>query len=177
LSEFDIEFVKLKNGKHSFEYHIDKSFFENFNNSDVLSSNVNVSVTLDRQENMLLLDIEGKGTLNMQCVRCLNDVTFNVDPKHKCIYHLNQENVNNNDNNPLDLDVVYLAPHEFKINLSQYVYESFLTQIPMVVNCDLEESKSCDSTMLEKLKGDSNNENKNETDPRWDALKKLIDKK
>jgi uncharacterized metal-binding protein YceD (DUF177 family) len=41
----------------------------------------------------------------------------------------------------------------------------------------LEEDKSCDSTMLEKLKGDSNNKKEKETDPRWDALKKLIDKK
>ncbi len=177
LSEFDIEFVKLKIAKHSFEYHIDKTFFENFNNSDVLSSDVKVQVLLDRQESMLLLNIHGDGMLNMQCVRCLNDVSFTVKPNHKCIYHLNQENFNNNDNNPLDLDVVYLASNEFKINVAQYVYESFLTQIPMVVNCELENNKSCDSTMLEKLKGVSKNEREKETDPRWDALKKLIDKK
>lgn len=177
LSDFDIEFVKLKIAKHSFQYYIDNAFFENFNNSDVLSANVNVLVNLDRQENMLLLNIDGDGSLNMQCVRCLNDVTFKVQPSHKCIYHLNQENVNNNDNNSLDLDVVYLTSHEFKINIAQYIYESFLTQIPMVVNCELENNKSCDSTMLEKLKGVSKNKIDNETDPRWDALKKLIDKK
>lgn len=177
LSEFDIEFVKLKIANHSFEYHIDKTFFEFFNNSDVLNANVDITVSLDRREHMLLLNIEGTGFLNMQCVRCLNDVSFNVNPSHKCIYHLNQENVNTEDKNPLDLDVIYVTSNEFKINIAQYVYESFLTQIPMVIHCELENDKSCDPDMLEKLHADSNNNSKKETDPRWDALKKLIDKK
>ena len=58
-----------------------------------------------------------------------------------------------------------------------YVYESFLTQIPMVVHCELENNKLCDPIMLEKLNADSKRQNEKETDPRWDVLKKLIDKK
>lgn len=177
LSEFDIEFVKLKIANHSFQYHIDNTFFEYFNNSDVLNADVEINVLLDRKENMLLLNIDGTGFLKMQCVRCLNDVSFNVKPSHKCIYHLNHENVNTDDKNPLDLDVIYLSSNEFKINIAQYVYESFLTQIPMVVHCELENDKSCDPKMLEKLNADSKDNKEKETDPRWDALKKLIDKK
>ena len=177
LSEFDIEFVKLKIANHSFQYHVDRAFFEFFNNSEVLNADIEITVSLDRRENMLILNIDGNGFLMMQCVRCLNNVSFNVNPSHKCIYHLNHENLNSDYKNPLDLDVIYLKSNEFKINIAQYVYESFLTQIPMVVNCELENNKLCDPIMLEKLNADSKSQNEKETDPRWDVLKKLIDKK
>lgn len=177
LSEFDIEFVKLKIANHSFQYHVDRAFFEFFNNSEVLNADIEITVSLDRRENMLILNIDGNGFLTMQCVRCLNNVSFNVNPSHKCIYHLNHENLNSDDKNPLDLDVIYLKSNEFKINIAQYVYESFLTQIPMVVHCELENNKLCDPIMLEKFNADSKSQNEKETDPRWDVLKKLIDKK
>lgn len=73
---------------------------------------------------------------------------------------------------------MYLSGAQFKLNIAESVYQSFLSTIPFVKRCDDVEGQQCNEEMLERLDSlEDSKENTNETDPRWEELKKLLNKK
>jgi len=79
----------------------------------------------------------------------------------------------NNDN-----DEILIIPHsEYQINIAQYVYEMLVLSVPLkkvhpgVLDGTL---KSEVLDKLEELQPKDTKENKEDIDPRWDALKKLL---
>ena len=58
LKEFNIQFVGLKEGKHTFEYSIDNKFFETFNYNEFESSVVNVELSFTKKTTLLELFFE-----------------------------------------------------------------------------------------------------------------------
>jgi len=178
MEEFDIEFVKLKNGIHHFEYPIDIAFFDFFKNQDINSARVVLKVTLDKMDTLLRLDINGDGFIGLICDRCLSDVEYPVNNHFKVIYHLNAIENRIDEAQEVNLDVFYLSGAQFKINIAESIYQSFLTEIPMVKRCDDIEGKVCSNDMLEALDSlEDSTDAKNEIDPRWEELKKLLNKK
>lgn len=181
IENFTIEHVKLRIGEHEFNYEIDKSFFEHFGYVDLLDAYFNTTVKLNKSDNMMIADIQSVGWMSFDCDRCLAPVKHPLDSFIKVIYYLNSEEGFNGDADQLDLDLVYLRPSEFSINIAQYIYESFLTAIPMIRNCDDLDEKPCDFKMLEKIEGvnadEHNNNDDSSVDPRWQKLKELLNNK
>ena len=71
-----------------------------------------------------------------------------------------------------------IIPHsEYQINIAQYVYEMLVLSVPLkkvhpgVLDGTL---KSEVLDKLEELQPKDTKENKEDIDPRWDALKKLL---
>ena len=151
MEEFDIEFVKLKNGIHHFEYQIDAAFFDFFKNQDISSAKVVVKVSLDKLDTLLRLDINGDGFIGFICDRCLSDVDYPVNNQFKVIYHLNAIENRIDEAQEVNLDIFYLSGAQFKINIAESVYQSFLTEIPMVKLCDDIEGEECSTEMLDAL--------------------------
>ncbi len=180
LDDFTIEHVKLKVGDHNFYFTLNKSFFEYFGYVDLNDCNFNTEVKLIKSDSMMIADIQSTGWMSFDCDRCLTPIKFPLNSFIKVIYYLNSEDSNQIDSDKLDLDLVYLRPSEFSINVSKYIYESFLTCIPMIRNCDDLNEKPCDFDILQRLTGQNTNEETNENqeiDPRWLQLKELLNKK
>ena len=61
LKNYDIDFVKLKFGQHSFDYEIDDSFFSVKDHSLVKQGNVNVHLLIDKKDRLMnfTFSIEG----------------------------------------------------------------------------------------------------------------------
>jgi len=173
LAEFDIEFVKLKDGRHDFQYEIDKQFFEAFENEEVASADVRVELQLDKQHHMVQADLIMKGTLGMSCDRCLETLNWPVDCKYKVIYKLQDEHQSRELTEDPNVELVVVPHTAFSFNVAQPIYESVLLAVPMLRNCDGLDQKPCNREMLEKL--EKLNQNGEEgTDPRWDKLKELL---
>jgi len=75
-------------------------------------------------------------------------------------------------------DEILIIPHgEFQINIAQYAYEMLVLSVPQkkthpgVLDGTLK-SKVLDR--LEELQPKETKEDKEDIDPRWDALKKLL---
>lgn len=177
MKEFEIEFVKLENGIHSFEYQINAAFFDFFNNVDINTADVKVKLELNKLDNVLQFFIEGSGILKMTCDRCLSDVNYPVENDFTVIYHLNAAEDKMEEAHHVNMDLVYIKGNQFSVNVAESIYQSFLTEIPMVKRCDDVENGTCNDEMINKIEDlDSSNDQKNENDPRWDGLKKLINK-
>jgi len=172
LKKYSIQFIGLVEGKHLFEYYIDESFFANFEYSPIRDSKIKVYLCFDKKENHLVLDFELKGTVNVQCGRCMEYFDYPLDNKNKMMIKLSSEEIENTD------EMITLDAEAIEFNVAQLIYEFINLALPLnLVHSENEKGESgCNPEIEEKLKEinvDHTEDNKN-TDPRWDALKSLI---
>ncbi len=173
--EFEIEFVKLKDGQYDFQNEAKLSFFEFFENPDVKDAHVDVLLSLDKQAQMMQVLIQVKGTVDVTCDRCLELIARPIHSKYRIVFHFQGENNHQEDEEQLDVEYVELAHNATSFNVARQVYETILLCIPMIRNCDDMEIKPCNAQMLEKLNTLQAGEEA-EADPRWDKLKELFKK-
>ena len=171
LKEYDIPFSGLKQGKHEFEYTIDNKFFESFEYDEFNGANIDLHVTLNKMSTMMELEMQAKGTVNVNCDLTSEPYDQGIEANLELVIKFGEEY---NDEN----DEILIIPHgEFQINIAQYAYEMLVLSVPQkkthpgVLDGTLK-SKVLDR--LEELQPKETKENKEDIDPRWDALKKLL---
>lgn len=172
IKEFDIPFVGLKEEKHRFDYQIDNTFFEAFNYDEYNNANVNVTVIIDKKSTMLELTFKSKGAVNVNCD--LINEPFDQEIKSKLNLVVKYGDEYNDENEEL----LIINHREHTINIAQYIYEMIILSVPAKRIHPGIKDGTLSSTILEKLdelqpKEEQINENE-ETDPRWDKLKKLL---
>ena len=169
--EFCIPFSGLKQGKHEFDYVVDNEFFESFEYTDFNGATINLHVLLNKTSTMLEFDLVASGTVNVDCDITSEPYDQEVASELRLVVQFGDTF---NDEN----DEILIIPHgEHKVDIAQYVYEMSVLAVPQKrVHPGIEDG-TLDSEVLKRLEAlqprerKDNNEN---TDPRWDALKKLI---
>jgi uncharacterized metal-binding protein YceD (DUF177 family) len=169
LKKYSIPYTGLKLGKHQFEYVVDDAFFNEFDYSLVKKANLQCHVELDKQETMLILDFQIKGTVDATCDRCLAQYPQPVDITEQQIAKFSDEVIDEDD------EIITLSKNDHEINIAGLIYEYINVAMPFISVCNNEGNTSyCDKEMLEKLNNlSANNEQDEHTDPRWDVLKKI----
>lgn len=169
--EFILPFSGLKQGKHNFNYQIDNTFFESFGYDEFNGAAVDLEVILNKTSTMLELDFEATGTINVDCDITSEPYDQQIEAQLHLVVKFGDE-YNDED------DEILVLPHgEFQLNIAQYVYEMLVLSVPQKrVHPGIEDG-TLKSEVLEKLKELQPKEkktNKEENDPRWDELKKLL---
>ena len=173
LKQFNIQFVGLKEGNHTFNYTIDNKFFEAFNFDEFNNSSIEVSLSFLKKSTLFELVFNANGTVKIPCdlTNELYDQEINTEMPLVIKFGLEY-----NDEN----EEILILPHEaYEVNVAQFIYEMIVLSIP---NKRIH-PKVLDGTMkseaLDKLKELEIKEEKTveETDPRWDKLKNLITEK
>ena len=172
LKEYLIPFVGLKTGKHQFDYQIDNTFFKNFDYDEFNDASVKVNIVLEKKSTMLELDFKHKGTVNVPCDVSGEEFDFPIKGKLKLLVKFGDAF---NDEN----EELLILPHgEFQVNVAQYIYESIVLSVPLRrVHPGVKDGTL--SEVVEKLESLAPKENKTEEqkddiDPRWENLKKLL---
>jgi uncharacterized metal-binding protein YceD (DUF177 family) len=165
LKQYLIPFVGLKLGKHSFEYEVDKAFFELFDYHEFEHSNIQASLVLEKKNTFLELNFEHSGTINVPCDLTNEDFDMPIQGNLKSIVRFGD--VYNDDNEEL----LILPFGEFQINVAQYIYEMIVLSIPLK---RINEANKIEQTVLKKAATVDLKIDNTITDPRWDQLKKLI---
>ncbi|WP_461789495.1 YceD family protein [Pedobacter sp.] len=173
LKQFSIPFTGLKLGKHSFDFEIDKSFFDEFEHSLVKDGTLKAEVELDKQETMLILTFHVSGTIKLNCDKCLSDFDQPIELNERQIVKFAEEAEGEEE----DLEIIILPRKETAIDVSELIYEFITVAVPFINKCE-QAGQNCDEQMLatlDKLAAGNTNEAQEEqsSDPRWEALKKL----
>lgn len=171
-NEFLIPFIGLKQGKHQFEFTIDKKFFSHFEFQDFENCQLAVAITLDKKSTMLELHFHHQGNV---CVPC--DVTnelFDLPVTGEMNLLVKFGEAFNDDH-----DEILILPHgEYQVDVAQYIYEMIVLSVPTKRVHPGVEDGSLESEVLKKLEELSvikeKEEKENNTDPRWDKLKNLL---
>ncbi|MFI2741669.1 YceD family protein [Zhouia sp. PK063] len=173
FKEFNIPFVGLKQGKHEFDFTIDNAFFEDFDYTEFNSANIAITLVLNKKSSMLELDFKAKGTINVNCD--LTNEPFDQPLKGK-LYLIVKFGEEYNDEN----EEILILPHgEYEINVAQYIYEMLVLAVPAKKIHPGIKDGTLNSDILDKLeelqpKEKNIKNNDEDTDPRWDNLKKLL---
>ncbi len=167
--DFIIPFVGLGLGFHEFTYEVNDVFFENFEYSEIKKGNVNVSLSFEKQESMFVLDFQIKGTVNIECDRCLEDYNQDISSSQQLIIQFGETYNEESD------EIITIPENAYEIDVAPYIYEYIHLSLPIRrVHSGLKDGSSgCNQKVIKKLNEHSESE---QTDPRWDVLKKLKEK-
>lgn len=172
LKEFDIPFIGLKDGSHTFEYQIDKKFFDVYNFDEF--DNVAIIATIDfiKKSTIMELDFKVTGTINVLCDLTSEPFDLDINGTLPLIVKFGHEY---NDDNE---EVLILPQEAYKMNVAQFIYELIVLSVPNKRIHPAVLDGTMESEALKKLeeleiKGEKTVE-KETTDPRWDKLKDLI---
>lgn len=172
LKAYLIPFIGLKIGKHQFDYQVDNTFFAHFDYDEFNDASVKVSVVLEKKSTLLELDIQHKGTVNVPCDVSGEEFDLAIKGKLKLVVKFGDAF---NDEN----EELLILPHgEFQVNVAQYIYESIVLSVPLRrIHPGVKDGSLTE--VIEKLEALAPKKNKesvqkNDIDPRWENLKKLL---
>lgn len=167
--DYVIEFGALPEGQHEFEFEVEDTFFQQFENSIIRHGSADVLVVLEKKHNLLLLDFTIQGNVMVSCDRCLDDLELELEGYNELIVKLGDHSEEESE------DVIMIPSTEHQIDVAQYIYEYIAVMIPMRnVHPDDEEGKStCNPEILRQIEKHQQHADNNEIDPRWEMLKKI----
>ncbi|MDO5523557.1 MAG: DUF177 domain-containing protein [Bacteroidia bacterium] len=188
MAKFSLYNIPLKNlsqGKHTYEYELDRKYFEAIDGDEVKKGNVKVILDIKKTSSTYEFNFDLKGTVQVPCNRCLDDLEQEIDSQNRLIVKLGKEYSEESD------EVIIIPEDEGEINIAWFLYEFVVLNIPIK---HVHEPGKCNKTMSTKLRkhravskddDDSNDASDDDADfteeedvtenidPRWENLKGL----
>lgn len=180
LRAYDIDIIKLKEGKHTFSFEVKDEFFKFYEADDwVNGSNLTASVTVTKTASLMEADFDIAGTIRLTCDRSLEEFDHPMKVAEKVIYKYGQAE------QEISEDVFMITKDTPSINVAQLIYEFILLAIPAkkihpdyLDEMDDDEFEEEGSLVYLSEEYDSDESGEEEipekpADPRWDILNKL----
>ncbi len=171
---YAIRISGLVDGDHDFSFELDQQFFAIFENPEIEKGMVQAKVIFEKRTGILALHFNLSGEVEVICDRCLEPFMAPLDTEQTIFVKLGEVA------GEVDDDVIIIARDEHEIEVAQYMYEFILLALPFqrIHPEDKDGNSSCDPSMLKKLEAHKANDldQNSRSDPRWDALKGIIDK-
>jgi len=188
VAKFSLYNISLKNlsaGLHTYEYELDRKYFEAIDGDEVKKGNVKVTVTVRRTSSTFEFNFDIKGLVQVPCTRCLDDMDLEVDTKNRLIVKFGKEYSEESD------EIVIIPEDEGEINIAWFLYEFIALTVPIKHVHPAGECNRMVSSKLRKHRAVSTDDGDEDevdmgddedfadeddtpaNDPRWDALKGL----
>ncbi|MDO6801491.1 DUF177 domain-containing protein [Wenyingzhuangia sp. 1_MG-2023] len=171
FKEYKIPFVGLKEGKHHFDFQIDKKFFDAFEFDEYEEVDFKVGLDLTKKITFMELEFVANGTVRVPCDVTGEDFDMEVNGSLSLVVKFGETF-----NNELE-DLLILPQGAYQVEVQQYIYELIVLSVPqkrVKPGVSSKEIKGVEE-LEKKLKKES--KKKESSDPRWDQLKQLLDKK
>ena len=160
---FDIPFTGLKLGTHRFQFDIDRSFFDQFEFSEISNAKISATVDLEKQSNMMILHIELQGEVESMCDTCGEDFNLAIASNERVIVKFGDEEIEQSD------EIWVIPHHEHQLNVAELLYEFSHLSLPIR---KVHPEGECNEEALEKL-SDLEHHEDIKIDPRWENLKSI----
>ena len=168
--EFDINIYNLDNKSYDYNYKIDDSFFELFEDVLISKGDLEVWVELVKTDTFIDLDFQIDGSIELECDRSLDKFRYPLHLREHLIYKFGEENAELSEE-------VYVIPSDTQqINLADPLFEFIRVAVPMKklhprYEQGFDEEEEQDEIIYTSEENEV--EEKKEIDPRWQALKDL----
>ena len=191
FSQFKIDLKNLPDGVNTYSYQLDRKFFDSIDHEDVRKGNVSVELTVTKNTGAFEFEFHLVGTVQIPCDRCLDEMNQEIDTHNRLLVKFGEEYFEETD------EIVTIPADEGEINIAWYLYEFIVLNIPIKhvhlpgkcnrfmtakyrkhqavsVSDDDDDIDEFDDEIVDDIDvGESVDQQTEETDPRWDALKKL----
>ena len=146
-ASFCIDLLELKEGKPlEFDWRIGKEFFEEKDNSEILASDVKVSLLVEKRHAGYMLEFDFVGSLEVACDRCLDPVKIPIDTTYDLMVRHGEEYDDSHD------DLLVIPDRQTSLDVSGLIYDTLLLEIPLQ---RVHAEGGCNPEMLERLNGES----------------------
>ncbi len=147
LKQYDVEFVKLNEGTHQFDFEVDNTFFKAFESS-LTAQNLSVKLHFTKATNMFTLLFEVQGIVNVECDRCLQDIQLPIKNSQTLMVKVTEFAPEEEED-----DLVYISPADYKLNVAQHLFDFILLSMPIKKVCK-DTGKTCDPAITDKITGE-----------------------
>lgn len=170
--EYVIRISELSEKGETFEFQLEDSFFNHFVSGDWSGGKVLASVVALKRPDGISLEFHLKGELAVTCDLCLDQFPLPVDMHQRLFIKYG------NSREELDDDIIVISRDENLFDLSNLLYEYLVLSMPVKKTHpkDRKGDSGCNLEMISKLQKHLVADDHKGTDPRWDDLKKLLDK-
>jgi uncharacterized metal-binding protein YceD (DUF177 family) len=171
LSKYCIEIINLKNQDYEYEFKVDPAFFSQFEESEIENGSLICFITLHKAESFIETNFRIQGKVELICDRSLEKFEHPIRENRKMVFKFGDED------KEIDDEVEMISRNRQRIDMSQYLYEFISMGIPMkklhpkYSNEYIDDNEQLFYSSAEENSQVENNEE--EIDPRWEALKKL----
>lgn len=166
--KYNIDLLKIKDAE-AYDFSIDSSFFNGFEESNIQEGELDVVITIERSSaNTFPTLLKSKGTVKVSCDRCLNLIDFPVESEMEFVIKLTEQEKEDED------EIVYVSAHEAVFRVQQHIYDNVYLSLPIRKTCEAADiAEGCDEQVIEKL--ERKEDEKESIDPRWNKLKDLLE--
>lgn len=141
--KYSIAYKGLSQGEHTFDFEVEGDLFRLFENPDVKDGNCHVKVNLSRSERQLRLAVSIRGSVVVECDRCLGDCVLPIHFDGELLVKFSAEI------REYDGETIWLSPSEDQVELAQYIYESIVLSMPYQ---RVHPQGECDPEMLQHFR-------------------------
>lgn len=139
-----VPFKGYKVGVHQLEMTIGKELLEAMADEEMIDAQAVAHIELTKAASMLTFEIAIKGTVTVECDRCLDPLEFPLDTQDTLYVKFSEEEVE------FDGSVMWLNPTESELDLADYLYETLLLALPSQrVHEDI---KECNPEMVARFR-------------------------
>lgn len=168
FSQFKLPLRTLAEGTHTFEYHLDKQFFENMESADVRDADVNVVLNVTYRRDVYALAFELKGTVIVACDRCLDDLPIEIDTTYNINVKYGEDYRDDSD------DLMEIPESDAYLNVAYMIYDTVSLAIPIKHVHPLGKCNRAMSSLLKKhrahVPGDQDTELEDELIDEMDSM-------
>lgn len=164
----------LEDGNHDFSFGLDQQFFASLEQPEVERGNVNAEVILEKKPGLLSLHFSLTGEVEVVCDRCLEPFMTGINTTQTIFVKMGDTP------GEIEDDVIMIHTDDHEIDVRQLMYEFIILALPYkrIHPDDEHGAPVCDPEMLRKLDAHMGSQAEEEqNDPRWDALKGIIENK
>ena len=170
FDKFKIDLRGLKQSTFKVEYDLDNKFFEDIDGQEFQKGTVKAVVEVACCRDVYDLTITTAGTVVVQCDRCLDELSIEVEATNNMKVKLGETYADEG-------DIVVIPENEGEINLAWHLYEFIALALPTK---RVHAPGKCNAEMSGKLQKYTRRAPDEEefaeeraTDPSWDGLKNL----
>lgn len=188
IKAYEIDVIRLKDGRHVFKFEAGDSFFEYYQAKDWLNgAKVEIDINLTKTVSVMEVDFHIHGTVNLNCDRSLEQFDEPLDLHEKVVYKYGPSE------QEISEDVFMITKDTPSINVAQLIYEFILLSLPAKkIHPDYrtaedegieneEDFESATDSFVDEVDDEEISPEDEESidekvDPRWDILKNLKNK-
>ncbi|WP_143962227.1 YceD family protein [Litoribacter populi] len=180
---YDIEIIKLKEGKHEFTFPVTDEFFKHFEDNVIVNKgDLTALITISKEANLIDAIFDIKGSVELTCDRSLELFDHPLETSQRVRYKYGPEEAEINE------EIFMITRDTPNINVAQLIYEFIILAIPAkkihpdhVYEMD-EDDFDAEGELVyssdeidenEPEQGEESSDSEENTDPRWEALKNL----
>lgn len=167
MKAFSVDIVGLGNKVHEYEFKVDEQFFKHYGTELIEKGRLETAIKLDKRETMIEAHFNISGTVQLICDRSLEAFDHPVNVDKMVVFKYGHQEVELSD------EIILITHETPQIDLGQFIYEFVALEVPMKKLHPRFQNEATEEGDTIIYRSELSKDEQSETDPRWDALKKL----